>query len=307
MNAQHEPSWQTTLLTATLVFVIALAGTAATFAIWLQDLTAPQVAFLGSGSRLSLLITDGPARLLLATGDNRIEFGNALAQVRPVFARRIDLLLLAGSGASLQVPLAIGRDPHARSVATLGPLPPSVEASELASIPPMPTPRHIQLGPSVGVMLETALPYGADPGTDGLAWRATIERGETRIVVLSDGTAAELFDPAPPASVLAVSGKAPLVAWDLEPAVALATSADEVDGQEQRDAPPARGGGPSWGFRVYPGEALRLRFVDGGIALPSESANAMTGTPVNADIVFQPPAAASLRRRERLWPARTRP
>lgn len=307
MSDPHEPSWQTTLLTVALVFVIALAGTAAAFVIWLQDLNAPQVAFLGSGKQLSLLVTDGPARLLLATGDDRIEFGNALAQLRPVFARRIDLLLLAGSGASLRAPLAMSHDPHARVVATLGALPPSAEAAELAAIAPFPMPRHIQLGPSIGVTLETALPDSTTSGSNPLSWRATIEHGETRIVVLSDGAAVDRFDPGPPASVLAVSGKDPLTAWNLEPAVVLVASADAIDGQEQRDAPPARADAPSWGYRVHPGEALRLRFVAGGIALPSEAANAMTGTPITGALSPQPPPAESLRRRERPWRARTRP
>jgi hypothetical protein len=307
MSDQRETSWQTMLLTVALVFVIALGGTAAAFAIWLRDLNAPQVAFLGSGNRLSILVTDGPARLLIATGDNRIEFGNALAQVRPVFARRIDVLVLAGGNATLQAPIAIGHDPHARFVATLGPLPPSPEARELASIPPLPMPRHIQLGPSVGVTLETALPYGPDPEKEEIAWRATIERGETRIVVLSDGSAADLFDPAPPASVLAVSGRNPLAAWELEPAAALVANHDAMAGQEQRDLPP-RAGAESWAFRVHPGEALRLRFIAGGVALPPDSANEMTGTPISAGRASQLPAlAATLRRRERLWPARTRP
>ena len=61
---------------------------------------------LGSGNRLSLLVTDGPARLLLATGDSPIDYENALTDVRPIFARRVDVLLVAGSGNTLLVPLA---------------------------------------------------------------------------------------------------------------------------------------------------------------------------------------------------------
>ena len=85
--------------------------------------TAPQVALLGSGNRLSLLVTDGPARLLLATGDNPIEYENALTHVRPIFARRVDVLLVAGSGSELRVPLAAYGDAHVRSATALAALP----------------------------------------------------------------------------------------------------------------------------------------------------------------------------------------
>ena len=36
---------------------------------------------------------------------------------------------------------------------------------------------------------------------------------------------------------------------------------------------------PQWGYRVFPGEALRLRFVAGGVELPSEPAHDLAGTP----------------------------
>ena len=90
-------TWQEVVTTAALVFLIAGAGSVAAFTFWLQGLTAPQVVLLGSGNRLSVLVTDGPARLLLATGDSPIDYENALGDVRPIFARRIDVLLVAGS------------------------------------------------------------------------------------------------------------------------------------------------------------------------------------------------------------------
>ena len=98
MESADGASWRDRATTVLLVFLIAFAGSAAVFTFWLQDLSVPQVAFLGSGNRLSLLVTDGPARLLLATGDSPIAFENAITRVRPLFARRIDVLLVAGSG-----------------------------------------------------------------------------------------------------------------------------------------------------------------------------------------------------------------
>ena len=272
--------------------------------LWLQDLAAPQVAVLGSGNRLSLLVTDGPARLILATGDDPIQFENALTRVRPIFARRIDVLLIAGSGRSLDVPLAAHGDPHVRTLAALAPLPRSAEAEEIGAIPAFTSPQRIRLGPNVSVTVETVLPFGADPEEDFPAWRAIIARGETRVVVLSDSEAAALFPPEP-ASVLVVSGDDPVAAWELAPAVVLVANAESIGGPELRAAFSENERKPRWGFRVFPGEALRLRFVAGGIELPAEPAQPLSGTPPAALTAVPAQLVVRVRRRGRLSPART--
>jgi hypothetical protein len=278
-------NWQEIVTTAALVFLVAAAGTGAAFTFWLQDLDAPQVALLGSGNRLSLLVTDGPARLLLATGDSPIDYENALTQVRPIFARRVDVLLVAGSGSTLRVPLAAQGDSHVRSVTALAPLPRSAEADAMGAIASFSSPQRVRLGPSTQVTVETALPFGADADTESPAWRATIEHGQTRVVVLSDGPAAALFPPASAPSVLAISGSDPAAAWDLSPAVAFVANADMIDGPDMRAAFTESHRPPQWGYRVSPGEALRLRFVPGGVELPSEPAHDLAGTPTDTAII----------------------
>jgi hypothetical protein len=304
----REPlSWRQLLATVILVFLVAFAGSTVAFALWLRDVWEPQVAFLGSGNRLSLLVSEGPARLILATGDDPINYENALTRFQPLFGRRIDLLLLAGEGTTLLVPLSAFRDPHTRMTAALAPLPDSPEADALGAIPSFTGPRRIRVGPSVSVTVETAFPFGADPSTAFPSWRATVERGETRIVVLSDGHAASLFPPAAPASVLAVSGQDPATAWNLGPAVALVANGDAISGPDMRTAFADGPRPPEWGFRVAPGEALRLRFVDGGIEIPSDSAQNLRGTPTSASTNISTPLTYGVRRRGRLLPAQTRP
>ena len=266
-------SWRDVRLTAVLVFLITFVGGAAAFAIWLNDLRAPQIAVLGSGDRLSLLVVDGPARLLIASGDDPIGFENALAQVRPIFARRVDVLLVAGNGETLLVPLAAHGDRHVRTSAALAPLPPSPETDAFGAVSALAGPRRIRLGPAVTVTVETRLPFGTDPAIDFPAWRAIIEHGETRVTVLSDADAAALFPPANPASVLVVAGDNPVEAWTLSPAPVLVTNANAIGGPDLRSAFAASARSPDWGFRVFPGEALRLRFVPGAVEIPSESAH----------------------------------
>jgi hypothetical protein len=115
------------------------------------------------------------------------------------------------------------------------------------------------------------LPVGADPEEEFPVWRATIERGESRVVVLSDGDAAALFPPGPPAAVLAVSGHNPITGWDAAPAVALVANAGQVSGPDLRAAFAGSRRPPEWYGRVHEGEALRLRFVRDGIVLPADA------------------------------------
>ena len=290
-DAPGATSWREIVTIAVLVFLVTCAGSVVAFTFWLQELTAPQVVLLGSGNRLSLLVTDGPARLLLATGDSPIDYENALTQVRPIFARRLDVLLVAGSGSTLRVPLAAHGDSHVRSVTALAPLPRSAEADAMGAVASFSSPQRIRLGPSTQVTIDTALPFGADPNAEFPAWRATVERGETRVVVLSEGPAAALFPPDSAPSVLAVSGADPAAAWDLSPAVAFVANADMIDGPDMRAAFTASRRPPQWGYRVAPGEALRLKFVAGGVELPSEPAQDLAGTPASVGIVPNAEAA----------------
>ncbi len=50
-------------------------------AAWANETRQPRLNVLGSGNALSVLITAGQARILLATGDDPVAFANALAQV----------------------------------------------------------------------------------------------------------------------------------------------------------------------------------------------------------------------------------
>jgi hypothetical protein len=283
VTAGASLAWRQVALTSLLVFAIVAIGCAAAFGFWLQDFTTPQVVLLGSGDRLSLLVADGPARLILATGNDPIEYENALAAFRPLFARRVDVLLLAGQEESLRVPLRARADSHARAMFVLS-TPPALPGYEaLSDTPLLASPRRIQLSATIAVSIETAMPLGADPDETAPYWRATIERGDTRIVVLSDGEAAAFFPPGLPASVLAVSGRAPAAAWGDAPAMTFVANADAISGPEMRSAFTDSRQPPAWGFRVAPGEALRIHFTKDGIEIPSQSAQELRGTPIGGD------------------------
>jgi hypothetical protein len=236
--------------------------------------------FLGSGDRLSVLVTDGPSRLLIASGDDATGFENALTSVLPIFARRVDVLLVSGAKTTLMAPIAATQNEQVRTTRSLGTIPPSFEASELGSVSELTMPARIRLSPEITLSIETATPEDAEPD-DPVSWRAIVERGQTRVVVLSDGEAAALFSAPPPASVIAVAGDDPVAGWDAAPGVALVSAAGELSGPKLRERFTADNA-PRWGFRVASGEALTFHFVANGLEVSPESAQEPegVGTPV---------------------------
>jgi hypothetical protein len=270
MNEPREITWRSVLATAGTVFLVALLGVGFCVGYWYRDILSPRIVFLGSGDRLSVLVTDGPSRLLIASGDDPTGFENAFTSVLPIFARRVDVLLVSGAGPTLLAPLSASRDEQVRMTRSLGSIPPSVEASEFGSVTALTMPSRIRLSPEITLLIETATPPGAKPN-DPVSWRAIVERGQTRIVVLSDGEAAELFPLAPPASVIAVVGDDPVEGWEAAPGVALVTAAGELTGPKLRQRL-TEDNAPRWGFRVASGEALTFHFVENGLAVSGESA-----------------------------------
>ena len=280
MSEPRELTWRNVLVTAGTVFAVTLIGVGIAVGFWYRSILSPRITFLGSGDRLSVLVTDGPSRLLIASGDDPTGFENAVTSVLPLFARRVDVLLVSGSGSTLLAPLAASEDEQVRLTNSLGEIPPSVEASELGSLTPLTTPARIQLSPQITLSIETASAAGAEPD-EPVSWRAIVERGHTRIVVLSDGEAADLFSQPPPASVVAIAGDDPVAGWDAAPGVALVTAADELTGPKLRERF-AADNAPRWGFRVASGEALTFHFVENGLAVSGESVqqNDLAATPV---------------------------
>ena len=270
MNEPREITWRDVLVTAGTAFLVALVGVGIAVGLWYRDIMSPRIVFLGSGDRLSVLVSDGPSRLLIASGDDPTGFENALTSVLPIFARRVDVLLVSGAKSALLAPVAATHGDQVRTTRSLGTIPPSLEANELGAVTVHTVPSRIRLSPEMTLAIETALPEDAAPD-DPLSWRAVVERGNTRVVVYSDGAAPELFAAPPPASVIAVAGDDPVAAWNAAPGVALVAADSQLSGPKLRERF-AAANAPQWGFRVASGEALTLHFVETGLKVAAESA-----------------------------------
>ena len=261
-----------------IIFGVSATATAALTAAWATTPDAPTVTILGAGNRLSVLVTAGNARLLIATGNDATAFGNALARAQHPTSKRVDILLVAGQGNDLIAPASIRDSERNRFAAAISPLSgaPAAFATAGEGLPPLETPRRFLLNDEVSVVVERSQSEVApDP-----AWRVLVQRGLTTVVILSDGTAASQFPTAGAVAALVVAGKQPLAAWSAVPSPVLILGwPDIIEGRDLRANANHLQPDERWAVRVHPGEALPLRFVEAGLAVPREPAQSIGGTP----------------------------
>ena len=279
VSARSAPSH---LTVASLAFIAFAIGFGLIQIAWLAELRRPSVTLLGAGSALSLLVTDGDARLLIALGDDPAAFGNSLGRVLGPSQDRLDLVLVAGSGADLRAAAVAVDRPGIRTVSALSPIARTSDLPDLGPIGVIETPRRIVLG-STAVAIDTVRP-GGDAAS---AWRATIEREASRIVVVSDGSAAELFPPVHANAVLVVAGPDPIAAWEASPAPVLALVDAAIPPIRLREAATTPERMPDHVIRVFPGEAVPLVFTAGGVEIPAEPT--MTLSTLIPDAIGSPP------------------
>jgi len=272
MSIDGEKSWRSNTVIALSAFIITVVGGSLICLFWIRDLRTPSVTFLGSGSDLSVLIADGPSRLLLATGDNPIAFENAFLATQPLFARRVDLLLVSGDAASLRVPETARKATVPRQLASLGALPPSPEFDALQPLGAISGHQHVRLSNETTVWIETQTPIGADPLATEEAWRLIIEHQGTRISIYSDGDAVPLFPAEHPGSIVAVTGSDPLAFMADGEGVVFVANATQIDGPALREALSVPDADSSWLVRVHPGDAVRMLLSDDGVDVPAWAA-----------------------------------
>lgn len=287
--------WQHRLVVAFGLVAISSVMTFGFGLLWEHDLRSPRVVLLGSGERLSVLVTAGNARVLLATGNDPSAFANALEQARHPTTRRLDVVLVVGSGRSLLAPASLVEDPHVRYRASVGQLVSSAESAALTKegLPVFPSPRRIQLADGVSIVLESRARREPDGDPSEAAWQATVTRGTTTVSILSDGDAATLFRQPARVSALIVVGEKALAGWDVIPAPVLAVAGGDgsrtISGSDLRAYARERFDDPTWAIRLHPGEVSSFRFVDGGLELSSDAAQPLPVTTETEQSSMAPP------------------
>ena len=259
-----------------ILFVLFAALASVLGSSFAADMQTPRVTVLGSGERLSILVTAGNARLLLATGDDPGALGNALAEARHPTIRRLDVLLVAGRSKDLLAPAAVIDSEHARFVASIGLGSDQVLPPSLRGVPASPAERRFRLPEGVTVLVRWE--PGDDPDAPS-SWAGLVTQGRSSVAVLSDGSAVGLLGSAARLNALVVSGDQPLEALPTVSTGAIITTASAISGKELRQSAAGLTGGALWGARVYPGEAIRLTFAEGAITLPPDGAQRLSEPP----------------------------
>lgn len=266
------PALRRLLAAGALAFVVALAAASALGSAWAQDLAQPGVRVLGTGRGLAVLVTAGEARLLILTGDDGVAFGNALSRARRWTTGRIDVVLIGSPIADAAI-LREADTLDARYIAYIGQRPRAdlLAGTRLADLETIDRARRFVLPSGLTVTLEIVRLAAQADDPPAIAWRAAIDRGRTRVLVLSDGSAVGDFPwSGPVAALVLLDGNAEPALREIKPR-ALVVSAESVEGAELRnDIAPALAG-ETWAIRVFPGYATRLDFIDRGLALPGEA------------------------------------
>lgn len=268
--ARSAPSTPARYLLAAVPLVVALVLRLSA-PVWAAADGPPRVTLLGAGSSLSALIEAGDSRILLAAGDDPAAVARALDRAIGLRGDRIDLLIVAGTGADLAVPADLARDRSVRRVVRLGSPHPGRQTGDLPSgLDQAPAETRIDLG-DLTLRIETVeIPNPEQRGDFDLAWRAELRHGAATVVILSDARHADRFAPAPTHGVLVVAADDDLAAVAPLAPGALVVNAGDVEGSEIRSILPPLLDRPLPVLSVHDGTALRLTLGDGGVELPSD-------------------------------------
>jgi hypothetical protein len=233
----------------------------------MHEASQPRVSVLGTGNRLSILITDGPARLLIAAGNNTADFGNAWAAALPLLLRRVDVLYVSPLPEDAPVVTKTTREIPFRRQRTLSPE--EVGQGDPDGMEPgywieqVHLSRHVR----VTVAASTITPSNGSPHRP--VWSAEITRSATRVVALSEPGAAMLVQDLT-ASALVLQHGDPLQALAIVDASALVSS-PLSKAQRQRLASQQKQS--VWHVPVFSGDVVRLTFVPDGLRLPRTAHN----------------------------------
>jgi hypothetical protein len=245
------------------MFLVALAVGVA----WTREDAAPSVRVLGSGVRLSLLVTSGESRLLIASGDDASAFANALSAALNPTSRRIDVVILAGDERDLAVASRVVRDYGDRRMFVLdGPLAAHLSDLGLKSEDVIAGPTQFRLSNGTDIVLRPS------PARDG-QWSAEVHRDG--LIVRTASSVANL-DSNAFAEATIITGDLDLDGLDGLETSALAVPAD-TPWSELFDALKPSEDRRLWAVRVPEGASTQITFTEAGLSLPSEVRSVQPG------------------------------
>ncbi|MDQ3045614.1 MAG: hypothetical protein M3R06_10780 [Chloroflexota bacterium] len=231
-----------------------------------RDLREPQVILLDAGNGISALVVSEDARVLIASGNDPIALGNALASVRRLTSNRIDVLVDTTVGDS-------SFDTPARRTISLGDFPVAHGSfSQNRPATSLPNPMLLELPGDVHLEIATRA-RDASAATPTLAWRALIRSAGATVVVLSRSADAALFPTVEGVTAVVVSlGTSTIADLPIDTAlIVVGATSSAGEGRRLREEVASTSGTPIWVDRLFPNQAIRLRFDVNGLVVPESA------------------------------------
>lgn len=234
---------------------------------WREAVAGPELALLGSGSRLSALIRAGETRVLIAAGDNIDEFDRAYARVQRPTAPRLDFLIVAGTGRHLLVPERLVARGAARQVLTLHQLGADARGGVLAEaqIPTIRDRREMRIDNDVTISIIPVSDY-----RPAQSWAITVSHRGTHVLIVPTAEAPLSAVSSRSASSLVVLGKMDF-GMPYPQSQSIIVHGDQAQAAIQASTADPSASGP-WLWTVHDSEALIVTFDEGALELPSSGA-----------------------------------
>jgi len=246
-------------------FALGLFATSAAGASWLISDRRPSLTVLGCGSALSVLLTSGGARILLLSGSDQADFGNALSRARYPMLDRVDMMVVAGPKAGIAFVESARQRVEARNLYSLGSadhlLESGIRVDRGLSLPH----RFALPGGAALTLPATVIKAAPEPG----GWAATVEWKSHRIVIDS-GLNLDAYGglPLQPSVWIRVDGGLSGEAAAAMQPSAIIVPAAAISGPDMRALLSEDGAPNAYGYRVHAGDIAKVHLTSSGIELP---------------------------------------
>lgn len=254
--------WARTIERFVLAMLVALGAVSIVSISWARDYAVPRATVLGADRGISVLVTAGPARVLILSGTDPTALGNAISEARHPGLDRIDILIVSGNAAAASIaPRAIDVL-QPREVFTVG----SAASIAQTSVRPaqvIESPTEIELPQGVSILIDVWPAAGGE--NDDTIWSATIERGGASVYWVSDREALMQDSAVESADVTVIGRGRPAGDTPYPITDALVVSAESISGPELRQLAEYAIGPEVETKRIFAGEVTRIDLDPAGI------------------------------------------
>jgi hypothetical protein len=258
-----------------LVTLVLLGGMSIIGFAWARDMSEPRVTLLGADRGVSAFITAGSARVLVLGGTDSAELGNAVAHAQHPGLDRIDLLIVSGNAAAVELAAKMVDLLEPRMVIAVG----GPENLEEAGITPARVIDHTtEIELPEGVLLTIEVWPAADGENEDATWSVMIERGGASVYWVADREALMQYPLPEEANVMVLGRGKPASDTPFPSARIIAAAGESVSGPDLREIALNSFGPDAETVRVFAGETKRIELDPEGIGTVSGATRAASPT-----------------------------